>query len=222
MPAWVTSIDAETSELRLYMSAFTGLSGATVCDEKGYKVGQVQFKSDVPGYCFAANFTEGEWPAFLLNFTRMHLHKQVFRELSTDEAVAAPHVRETLPSWLGLEPAPAGIQRRLQSGQGFVGEAIHTQLFDTNSNRVAVVGPPGVGKSTVLAIYIDSNRSKYDTVVFINAENEIVLSDSFQRVAVGLGLKWADVLKQHHGKAHVAALEILQEVSAFVCACVFR
>ena len=84
------------------------------------------------------------------------------------------------------------------------------------------MGPPGIGKSTVLAIYIDSYRSKYDTVVFINVENEIVLSDSFQRVAVGLGLKWAYMLKQHDGKVHIAELKLLQEVSAFVCACVFR
>ena len=49
MPASVTSIDAETSELRLYMNAFKGLSGATVYDQKGYKVGQVQFKYNVPG-----------------------------------------------------------------------------------------------------------------------------------------------------------------------------
>ena len=155
-----------------------------------------------------------------MKFTQNHLHKQVFRELTTDEAVAAPHGRDTLPSWLGFEPVPAGIQRRVQSGEGFVGEAIHTHLFDSNSNRLALVGAPGTGKSTALANYIDSYRSQYDTVVFINAENEIVLSDSFQRVAVGLGLKWANVLKQHDGKAHVAALELLKRVSVCVSMCV--
>ena len=211
MPASVVSIDPETSELRLYMSAFEGLSGATVSDEAGYKVGQVLFKSDVPGYCFAANFTEGTWRDCLLRATRQHLHKRGFHELSTDAAVAAPHACTTLPSWLGLEPVPVGIRRRLPDGQGFLGDAIHRNFFDAGGTRLALVGAAGTGKSTALANYLHSHRSQYASVVFVNAENAIVLADSFQRVALGLGLDWASVLKRH-GEAHVAASAILDQV----------
>ena len=219
MPASVTSIDPENSELRLCLSGFEGLSGATVYDEQGYKVGQVQFKSDVPGYCFAANFTQGEWRAFLLSATQEHLHKGSFGELSTDVAVAAPHTRNALPSWLGNESVLTGIRRRLPDGQGFVANAIHRRFFETGRNALALVGNAGTGKSTALANYILSYRAQYGTVVFINAENAIVLSRSFQRVAVALGLDWAAVLKRHDGKTHIAALDILHKVSMRVCAC---
>ena len=213
IPASVASIDPETSELRVCVNGFEGLSGATVYDEEGYKVGQVQFKSDVPGYCFAANLTQGKWRAFLLSVTQKHLHKDDFSELSTDDAVAAPHTRNALPSWLGLEPVSTGVRRRLPDGQGFVGDAIQRHFFERGCNRLALVGNAGTGKSTTLANYIHRHRSQYGTVVFINAESAVTLSRSFQRVAVGLGLDWAGVLRRYDGKAHDATLEILDQVT---------
>ena len=119
---------------------------------------------------------------------------------------------DNLPPWLGVEGVQAGIPRRVQSEKGYVREAMHKHLFDTTSNRLALVGAAGTGKSTTLAKYIEIYRSLYDTVVFINAENANVLTNSFRRVAEALGLEWSDVLKQHHGEAHVAALELLEEV----------
>ena len=124
--------------------------------------------------------------------------------------------QKELRSWLGLEPVPVGVRRRLSDGRRFLGDAIHRHFFVTGSSALALVGEAGTGKSTALANYIHRYRAQYGSVVFINAENAIVLSRSFQRVASGLGLEWASVLKRHAGKAPEAALEILGEVSQCV------
>ena len=120
---------------------------------------------------------------------------------------------KALRSWLGLDPVPVGVRRRLSDGRRFLGDEIHRHFFETGSSALALVGEAGTGKSTALANYIHRHRAEYGSVVFINAENAIVLSHSFQRVALGLGLKWESVLKRHAGKAHEAALEVLREVS---------
>ena len=114
---------------------------------------------------------------------------------------------------------PAGVRRRLRDGRVFVGDAIHRHFFSSGSSALALVGKAGSGKSTALANYIHRYRAQYGTVVFINAANAIVLSYSFQRVAMGLGRDWASVLKRHDGKAHAAALEILRKVSRYAVVC---
>ena len=134
-------------------------------------------------------------------------------------AVAAPDTCTTLPSWLGLEPVPVGIRRKLPDGQGFLGDAIHRNFFDAGGTRLALVGAAGTGKSTALANYLHNHRSQYASVVFVNAENAIVLADSFQRVALGLGLEWASVLQRNNDTAHAAALDILQQVRVVLCLC---
>lgn len=125
--------------------------------------------------------------------------------------------QKALRSWLGLDPVPVGVRRRLSDGRRFLGDEIHRHFFETGGSALALVGEAGTGKSTALANYIHRHRAEYGSVVFINAENDIVLRRSFQRVAFGVGLKWASVLKRHAGKAHEAALEILREVSQSVC-----
>lgn len=127
-----------------------------------------------------------------------------------------PAPQTALQRWLGLDPVPVGVRRRLSDGRRFLGDEIHRHFFETGGSALALVGEAGTGKSTALANYIHRHRAEYGSVVFINAENDIVLRRSFQRVAFGVGLKWASVLKRHAGKAHEAALEILREVSQSV------
>ena len=130
-----------------------------------------------------------------------------------------PQSCKTLPSWLGIEPVQTGIRRRLRHDGGFLGDEIHRNFVEAGGARLAVVGAAGTGKSTALANYVHSHRAQYTTVAFINAENDIVLTKSFQRVALGLGLDWATLLTQH-GRAHTVARAILDQVCVCVCVCV--
>ena len=143
--------------------------------------------------------------------------KHSFACTRTNVVQTAP--QPELRRWLGLDPMPVGVRRRLSDGRRFLGDEIHRHFFETGGSALALVGEAGTGKSTALANYIHSYRAEYVSVVFINAESAIVLRRCFQRVAMGVGLKWGSVLKRHGGKAHEAALEILREVSWCVRRC---
>ena len=87
LSAQIVSVGA-SSELRLNMPSFKGLSGAIVYDEAGYKIGQVLDKSG--GFAFAANFTacRNKWRKFLEVATWTHLDKSI-DSLNTDAPVPA-------------------------------------------------------------------------------------------------------------------------------------
>ena len=77
--------------------------------------------------------------------------------------------------------------------QNFIGrrtdlEKLHNKIYKEAHRFLALVGPPGVGKTQIARMYAKTYSSDYDHILWFNAENMASLRHSYECLAQCLGL----------------------------------